>query len=252
VLAAWRYGLGRSVAFTSDAKAKWGVLWLKWEDYGKLFGQMVRWSLRTAQRREVTASVLERGGEGEVLLEAMDEKGEFINFLEANAGVVSPDKSRHVLPLDQVGPGRYRARFPAGEQGAYLVGVSPRREQKALGSEVASLVVPYSPEHRVLSVNEPLLTELVATTGGAFPASPGESFTRDRRPGRVWVEGWPYLLTLALLLFLPDVALRRFWPYRAGSRRAAAAAASDGPTPAERAGEAAPVVGRFGTRGGRR
>src|SRR6266700_1935651 len=30
LLATWRYGLGRSVAFTSDAKAKWGVLWVRW------------------------------------------------------------------------------------------------------------------------------------------------------------------------------------------------------------------------------
>ncbi|HYL81410.1 MAG TPA: glutamine amidotransferase, partial [Candidatus Acidoferrum sp.] len=28
VLATWRYGLGRTAAFTSDAKGKWGILWL--------------------------------------------------------------------------------------------------------------------------------------------------------------------------------------------------------------------------------
>src|SRR5207248_638222 len=30
VLATWRFGLGRAAAFTSDAKAKWAVLWLRW------------------------------------------------------------------------------------------------------------------------------------------------------------------------------------------------------------------------------
>jgi hypothetical protein len=248
VLAAWRYGLGRSVAFTSDAKAKWGILWLKWDDFGKLFGQMVRWTLRTAQRQEVAATVLERGGEGEVLLEAIDEKGEFINFLEANAGVVFPDKSQRVLPLDQVGPGRYRASFPATDQGAYLVGVSQRRERKAAASEVASLVVPYSPEHRALAVNEPLLREMAALTGGAFPATPAENFTRERRTARVWVEGWPYLVGLALLLFLPDVALRRFWPHGLWRRGAGGQAATGG----QGGGAPTPVVGRFGARGGRR
>ncbi len=248
VLAAWRYGLGRSVAFTSDAKAKWGILWLKWDDFGKLFGQMVRWTLRTAQRQEVAATVLERGGEGEILLEAIDEKGEFINFLEANAGVVFPDKSQRVLPLDQVGPGRYRASFPATDQGAYLVGVSQRRERKAAESEVASLVVPYSPEHRALAVNEPLLREMAALTGGAFPATPAENFTRERRTARVWVEGWPYLVGLALLLFLPDVALRRFWPHGLWRRGAGGQAAAGG----QGGGAPTPVVGRFGARGGRR
>jgi hypothetical protein len=108
-------------------------------------------------------------------------------------------------------------------------------------------VVPYSPEHRALAVNEPLLRELVAVTGGAFPGAPAENFTRERRTARVWVEGWPYLIGLALLLFLPDVALRRFWPHgfwRRGGKPAAAGAGIGG--------AATPVVGRFGTRGGRR
>src|SRR5512147_1151940 len=96
LLATWRYGLGRSVAFTSDAKAKWGVLWLKWVQYNKLFGQMLRWSLRTTQRREVVASVVHQDGRGEIQLEAVDEKGDFINFVEANSGVVLPDKTQHV------------------------------------------------------------------------------------------------------------------------------------------------------------
>jgi Ca-activated chloride channel family protein len=230
------------VAFTSDAKAKWGILWVKWDDYAKLFGQMIRWSLRTTQRKEVVATVTQRGGQGEIQLEAVDEKGDFINFLEADSGVVFPDKTQRVLPLVQVGPGRYRGAFGAKAQGAYLVGVSERKEQKLVGSEVASLVVPYSPEHRALGVNEPLLKDLAVMTGGAAPTTPAEAFSRNRRQGRVWTEGWPYLLGLALLLFLPDVALRRFSvraPRRSGARPGAGAAASGGPS-------AADVLGRFG------
>ncbi len=253
VLAAWRYGLGRTAAFTSDAKAKWGILWLKWGEFSQLFGQMVRWTLRTAQRNEVVASVLQRGERGEVQLEAVDQKGEFVNFLEANAGVVFPNKAQGVVPLLQVGPGRYRGAFPAADQGAYLVGVSERKDQKMIGSEVASLVVPYSPEHRALSVNEPLLRDLVTLSGGAAPAKAQDSFAQNRRKVRVWVEAWPYLLGLALLLFLPDVAIRRLqlrrgWgrvlPGRSGSRSTpmeGAAAGSEG-------GSAGRVWARFGSR----
>jgi hypothetical protein len=109
-------------------------------------------------------------------------------------------------------------------------------------------VVPYSPEHRALAVNEPLLREMVAIAGGAVVAAPAEHFTRERRTARVWVEGWPYLVGLALLLFLPDVALRRFWPHglwRRGASGVAAAGVDGGRA-------ASPVVGRHGTRGGRR
>jgi hypothetical protein len=171
---------------------------------------MLRWSLRTTQRREVVASVFGQDGRGEIQLEAVDEKGDFINFVEANTGVVLPDKTQLVLPLAQVGPGRYRGSFEAAEQGAYLVGVSERKDQKLLGSEVASLVVPYSPEHRALAVNEGLIRDVVTVTGGALPTTPEQAFTQNRRKAHVRVDAWPYLLALALLLFLPDRA-RRFW-----------------------------------------
>lgn len=253
ILAAWRYGLGRSVAFTSDAKAKWGVLWLKWDAYNKLFGQAVRWSLRTTQRREVVTSVSQRNGRGEIQLEAVDEKGEFINFVEAHSGVVLPDKTQQVLPLTQVGPGRYRGSFEAAEQGAYLVGVSERKDQKLLGSEVASLVVPYSPEHRALAANEGVVRDVVAVSGGTLPTAPEQAFTHNRRKAHVRVEAWPYLLGLALLLLLPDIALRRFWMRRAaGGRPSASAQAGMGWLRTGPGGVSPqPVAGRFGRRGRR-
>ncbi len=209
ILAAWRYGLGRTAAFTSDAKAKWGILWVRWDEFSRLFGQMVRWTLRTTQRSEVVTSVVHRDGQGDIQLEAVDAKGEFVNFLEATAGVVYPDKTQGVMSLTQVGPGRYRGTFLAREQGAYLVGVAQRKDQKMVGSEVASLVVPYSPEHRALALNEAVLRDVATISGGAAPTQAGQVFTQDRRKMRVWVEAWPYLLGLALLLFLPDVAIRR-------------------------------------------
>ncbi|MEK7221309.1 MAG: VWA domain-containing protein, partial [candidate division NC10 bacterium] len=256
ILAAWRYGLGRTVAFTSDAKAKWGILWVKWDEFSKLFGQTVRWTLRTAQRNEVVTSVVQRGGRGEVQLEAVDAKGEFVNFLEANAGVVYPDKTQGVLPLVQVGPGRYRGAFPAGEQGAYLVGVAERKDQKMVGSEVASLVVPYSPEHRALSVNEGLLRDLATLSGGAAPSQPGQSFTQNRRKARGWIEAWPYLLGLALLLFLPDVAIRRLQLrgrlWRSLSARSGPRPTGPGGATGGAEGDAAGhVAARFGGRGRR-
>jgi Mg-chelatase subunit ChlD len=244
ILAAWRYGLGRTVAFTSDAKAKWGILWVRWDEFSKLFGQTVRWTLRTTQRSEVVTSVLHRDGQGDIQLEAVDAKGEFVNFLEATAGVVYPDKTQGVLPLTQVGPGRYRGAFPAREQGAYLVGVAERKDQKMVGSEVGSLVVPYSPEHRALALNEGLLRDLTTISGGAAPTQAGQAFTQSRRKMRVWVEAWPYLLGLALLLFLPDVAIRRLqlrgWFGRGTPPSAGPASASLGPS--------VPPAARFGAR----
>src|SRR6185369_16975193 len=44
LLAQWQYGLGRSVAWTSDSTGRWAKNWLAWPDFGKFFSQLVGWT----------------------------------------------------------------------------------------------------------------------------------------------------------------------------------------------------------------
>src|SRR6266404_2360576 len=154
LLATWRYGLGRTSAFTSDAKGKWAVLWLRWGGFNKFWSQVTRWALRTGTRSDTVATVSRTDNEGEVTVDAIDPKGEFINFLDSQVGVVAPDKYRTVVDLEQVGPGRYRGRFRAAQEGVYLVGMAQRRGDQMVGLQLAGLVVPYAQEFRDLGVDE--------------------------------------------------------------------------------------------------
>jgi uncharacterized membrane protein len=71
LLATWRYGLGRAVAFTSDAKPKWGVLWVRWGAFNKFWSQVTRWALRTGTRSDTVATVSRTDDVGEVLVDAV-------------------------------------------------------------------------------------------------------------------------------------------------------------------------------------
>jgi len=212
VLATWRYGLGRSVAFTSDAKAKWGVLWLRWRDFNRFWSQLIRWTLRSGTRSDTVAIVERRENMGEIVVDAVDPKGEFINFLDSQVGVVAPNRERTVIDLEQVGPGRYRGRFPAGQEGVYLVGMSQRRNERVVGSQLAGLVVPYAQELRDLGVDETLLRELAELTGGGPLEKPPDAFLKSRRQSRIAVDVWPWLVGLVAVLLVPDIALRRAGP----------------------------------------
>jgi uncharacterized membrane protein len=212
VLATWRFGLGRAVAFTSDAKAKWGVLWLRWRDFNKFWAQLTRWTLRSSTKGDTTAMVQRIDQTGEVVVDAVDPRGEFINFLDSQVGVVAPNRERSVIDLEQIGPGRYRGRFPAPQEGVYLVGMAQRKGERVIGSQLAGLVVPYAQELRDLGVDEPLLRELAELTGGGALDNPGEAFLKARRQSRIAVEIWPWLVGLVAFLLIPDVALRRLGP----------------------------------------
>jgi uncharacterized membrane protein len=212
ILATWRFGLGRAVAFTSDAKAKWGVLWLRWRDFNKFWAQLTRWTLRSGTRSETTAMVQRTDQTGEVVVDAVDAKGDFINFLDSQVGVVAPNRERSVIDLEQIGPGRYRGRFPAPQEGVYLVGMAQRKAERVVGSQLAGLVVPYAQELRDLGVDETLLRELSELTGGGPLEEPRDAFLKARRQSRIAVDIWPWLVGLVAVLLIPDVALRRLGP----------------------------------------
>jgi Ca-activated chloride channel family protein len=209
VLATWRYGLGRTAAFTSDANPRWAGQWIQWREFNKFWAQLVRWTLRSATASGTTATVLRRDRNGEVIIDATDAKGGFINFMDAQVGIVSPDRERNVVDLEQIAPGRYRGRFPAAQEGVYLVGLAQRSDQRDHGSQVAGLVVPYAQELRELGVDEAQLKELSELTGGGALAQPGDAFQKARRSQRVWVDAWPWLAGAAAVLLLLDIAVRR-------------------------------------------
>jgi len=212
ILATWRYGLGRAAAFTSDTNPRWAQQWLNWRDFNKFWAQLTRWTLRSGSNENLSASVVRRDGYGEVTVEAIDGKGAFINFLDTQVGVVSPNRERSVIELEQIAPGRYRGRFPAAQEGVYLVGMAQRLENSEMGSQLSGLVVPYAEELRELGVDETALKDLSGMTGGGALSVPRDVFQKDRRPFRVSVQIWPWLVASAALLLLVEIALRRLGP----------------------------------------
>ena len=86
-----RYGLGRSVAFTSDAGRRWAKAWPDWQSYAAFWSQVVRWSMRPADRGNLTLSVRREEGRIKVVVDALDKDNQFLNFLQIQGNVVNPE-----------------------------------------------------------------------------------------------------------------------------------------------------------------
>ena len=208
ILATWQYGLGRSMAFTSDARPKWAVKWLEWGDFSKFWSQAIGWSL-SVPSGEFHALTNIAGNTGYVAVDAVDAKGRFRNFLDFQANVVRPDLEHENIALRQSGPGRYEANFDAGQMGTYLVRVSEMRDGEAVNSQNTGVVTSYSPEYRDMETNHSLLQSLAEATGGKFRPKAGEVAVHGE--SNVWrlQELWHLLVLLSIPLFFLDVILRR-------------------------------------------
>ncbi|MDA1275753.1 MAG: VWA domain-containing protein [Verrucomicrobia bacterium] len=212
VLAHWQYGLGRAVAFTSDAKAKWAKQWLGWDKYQQFWSQIAKWSLRRVDNTDFATDVSVENGEGVISVEALDPQGNFRNFLNLQTIVVSPKGERQTVQLQQTGPGHYEGRFPTLEVGAYLLRLMDLKDGQIAGSQVVGASVNYSPEFNDSEPNLNLLRRLSETGRGKMldPGNPLDNpFLHDRKKTFQPLDLWGWLVRFMIILFPLDVGIRR-------------------------------------------
>ena len=209
LLAWWRYGLGMSVAFTSDAKGRWAAEWLTWPGFGKFWAQIVRHAMRTSESKGFVTTVERRGKHVSLTLDAATPDGRFLNDVESTLTLIDPRLGDRRLTLAQVAPGRYAAEFDVTDPGAYHLELSQSQQGQTLYRQSRGLVVGYPDELRLRPTNESLLRRVAATTGGRYAVEPGDVFAPPERTAVRREPLWPYLVMAALALWVLDVALRR-------------------------------------------
>jgi Ca-activated chloride channel family protein len=209
LLVRWHYGLGRAIAFMSDAKSRWAAPWVRWASFGTLWPQMVR---DVSHRdRTIRAGVRPGTGEDEVIV-YYDVVGDADNPTAAALSLSNPPQILvevpgevpRRLPLEETAPGHYEARIPAEQGGLYrIVSGSP------------GLVLPEtgfyreSEETKPQAINTGLLSEISRITGGQMRPSINQLLTEKGSFVRESRALWPFWLLLALGINLLEVALRK-------------------------------------------
>jgi hypothetical protein len=230
VLAHWTYGLGRSVAFTSDAGRRWAKQWPDWNSYAAFWSQVVRWSMRPIDPGNLTLTVRRDQGRIKIVVDALDKENQFLNFLQIRGNIVNPDLKGSPIELVQTAPGKYEATYEdADGSGNYFVNLGYQGADRVQGIISSGVSVPYSDEYRELRSNPATLETLASVTKGATTfwknlndGRPDLRRTLDsvdhfrRDPSLINPRGfsdlWPQLLWLAAVLFLFDIAVRRVAP----------------------------------------
>jgi Mg-chelatase subunit ChlD/uncharacterized membrane protein len=247
VLAYWQYGLGKSVAFTSDARTTppgrgfWDRDWAGSDMYVKFWEQVITWALRPSESKSFVMTTELRDGKVKVYIDARDDNNKPMIDLNLRGKVTTPTgkaeaESRADLEFRETNAGVYEAEFKADETGSYFInvqswGTAKDKDGKPLldkhGKPVteakdgvrAGITVPYSPEYADLESNTALLEKLRALTDGETYADDAKSLEEAAGDGAVFRKApafsknlqpvWHWLLfaTAALLLF--DVAARR-------------------------------------------
>lgn len=233
ILAYWQYGLGKSVAFTSDArtnpggKTYWDKDWANSNIYAKFWEQTVNWALRpTETGKFLHLTTEQRDGKVRVTIEAHDADKNPLTKVKFKTGLTSPSfKEGKLVDLkfEQKNAGVYEAEFVAQETGNFFLNAIAEwidnKGNKTTDSVRAGVTIPYSPEFAEMESNTALLEKIATITGGKEYADDAQSLEQAARAGDVFRPSpasqyslqplWPWLALLAGIFLFFDIAIRR-------------------------------------------
>ncbi|HWV57075.1 MAG TPA: VWA domain-containing protein, partial [Longimicrobiales bacterium] len=215
ILASWRYGVGRVVAFASHAAGSWAAEWMADPAFPAWWAQIVRSALPGTAGPGLHANLRVDGTNALLTVEAIARDGSPREGLALTTVVAGPDGRRMTpLRLTETAPGTYTARFSVDSNGEYRAAVLAEETVTAIGGDAAIAPVearayvsladgsgarPIAPE---------VFTAIARQTGGRvlepgdalLPAAPGLRWS--------WKPAWPAWALLALGVFLVELLLR--------------------------------------------
>ena len=225
LLATWQYGLGRAVAFTSDATSRWAASWTQWQEFARFWAQAIRWTILERKDAPIQAQVMTRGGQTIIAVTAPD----LAPSTALTATILNSDGVTQTAQLAQTAPGEYEAAAQMDAPGAYFVRISTG----AAGEEtILSWAKPYSQEYAPSAKAAPNMRAWAQAGGGAELGAPAQAFALNMPLASSRQELFPLLLALAALLLPFDVAVRRI---AMSAGRARDARAEPAPAPANAA-----------------
>ncbi|SHI66307.1 von Willebrand factor type A domain-containing protein [Clostridium cavendishii DSM 21758] len=203
ILSLWQYGLGKTVAWTSDMSGKWSGEFLTWNKNLQLWRNIVDYAI-TNYDGDNSLKITQEGNYAKIeyTLKDGEKAGKVTGVYNSSQG------EKGDFNLDEVEPGKYETKVKLKDFDFYNFNVRKEVNGSVESSKSSALAMQYSKEYKILQNNENL-EGLVNDAEGSFIKSAEDIFK-----GKIKNEASKTNLTtlftiLAMLLFLIDVAYRR-------------------------------------------
>lgn len=208
VLATWQYGLGRTAAWTSDAKGMWTSRWLQWEQGPQFWKNLISWLMQRRTKEDYTIKGGISDGSGFIEL-TLPPSGQ-TSGEKVEATIVSPSGREERVELTPSSPGVYHGNFNSDETGVYITNINILNNGTVVKNINTGVSIPYSMEYKIPVEDSAAFLEKLAHEGdGRVLKGPEDVFSGELSPVISITDMVPFLLTLLIILFLLDVAARR-------------------------------------------
>ncbi len=204
ILTVWQYGLGKTMAWNSDVDGGWSSAYSGDESYAELWKRIVDFIGGTPGIGEDYLDVSNKDGKT-VLTYHTSQYGD---DTEISGIFTTPDGEGGELDFTSAEPGLYKAELDSVETGLYNINVRRSDNDEVTGAFTTATVVQYSDEYR-FDVTEDRFRSFIDQFGQWRELDDNIWKKLDvSRNGSFSLTG--PLLVLLIMLFLADVAGRRF------------------------------------------
>lgn len=204
ILTVMQYGLGHTVAWNTDVTNQWTAGFAGENDYVQLWRRMIDYSVGNAGIGEDSVDVMTAGGYTTVTYRTLN----YGVQTNVEAVYTDPEGNTFTQPLQATAPGNFEARLDTDATGIYNLSVRRLDEGTITNSVTTVTAVQYSDEYK-FDVGDAAFREYVERYGRIL--DPKENFWKKRKSGaRERYELTAWLILLAILWFVLDIAMRRF------------------------------------------
>jgi len=211
LLSVWQAGLGRVAAWTGDLGEEWAGDWVAWDGWGRLWAQLVRYTLPDPSLggSRVGVEVTPQGVQ--VRAQVLSSAGIPRNGVPLEFAYIDQEGQMRRFAMPQVEPGLYQVQLDRPPEGVYRGVVRYEDESGFPVEQAAALAVNYpaewqpAPGDQAVELSERSLSWSDLNTNEPISGSADET-----------IRGVLQNLVLALVLLWPvEIAIRRRWmPWR--------------------------------------
>lgn len=204
ILTVWQYGLGRTVAWNSDVTGEWSGPFAGKEDYVQLWKRIVDYSTGNADLGEDRVAVVSVGETAQVVYETDDYDGD----TEIVATMIDPEGNTQEVVLHATAPGKYETEVATPQTGLYHFNIRRMKGEEIQSYITTASAVQFSYEYK-FDIGTDAYMSFVNQYGRVI--TPDEEIWTKLDTGAGEKKSLTnFLLGLAIVLFLADVAMRRF------------------------------------------
>lgn len=204
ILSTWQYGLGRTVAWNSDATGNWTRNWANWDGYVQFWKNVIDYTIANNEVGDDSVSVEQKGSKAVIKYTTKNYSA------DTKISAVCTDESGNQkdIEFEPKAPGQYEAEVSMDEIGVYNLAVLNKQGENVVGNMNVATALQYSAEYRYFEGTDSI-EKMLTLVGGKRITMEDEVFLpiEVRKKTKTNISNW--LLLIALILFILDVIERR-------------------------------------------